>query len=158
MNGRTVVYLTPEGYQGLQEELAHLTTARRQEVAERLHNALGEGELIENAELEEARREQAFLEGRILELEEQLRKAHIITKSDNNAGEVGLGNTIKIREHGQDHEEEYLVVGSAEADPRQGKISNESPLGRALMGKRVGDKAIVRAPDGDIVFEIIAIS
>jgi transcription elongation factor GreA len=131
---------------------------RRKEVAERLHNALGEGELIENAELEEARREQAFLEGRILELEEQLRKAHIIAKSDNNAGEVGLGNTIKIREDGQDYEEEYLVVGSAEADPRQGKISNESPLGHALMGKRVGDKAIVRAPDGDIVFEIIAIN
>jgi transcription elongation factor GreA len=158
MNGRTVVYLTPEGYQALQEELAHLTTVRRKEVAERLHNALGEGELIENAELEEARREQAFLEGRILELEEQLRKAHIIAKSDNNAGEVGLGNTIKIREDGQDYEEEYLVVGSAEADPRQGKISNESPLGHALMGKRVGDKAIVRAPDGDIVFEIIAIN
>lgn len=158
MSSRAVVYLTPEGYQALQEELAHLTTVRRQEVAERLHNALGEGELIENAELEEARREQAFLEGRILDLEEQLRKARIIAKSKNNTGEVGLGNTVTIREDGQSHDEEYLVVGSAEADPRQGKISNESPLGRALMGKRVGDKATVRAPDGDIVFDIVAIS
>ncbi len=158
MSSRAVVYLTPEGYQALQEELEHLTTVRRQEVAERLHNALGEGELIENAELEEARREQAFLEGRILDLEEQLRKARIISKSQNNSGEVGLGNTVKIREDGQSYEEEYLVVGSAEADPRQGKISNESPLGRAVMGKRVGDKAVVRAPDGDIVFDIVEIS
>jgi transcription elongation factor GreA len=157
MSNRSVVYLTPEGYQALEEELSHLKTVRRLEVAERLHNALGEGELIENAELEEARREQAFVEGRILDLEENLRKASLITKPDVNSDNVGLGNTVTIREEGTSADEAYLVVGSAEADPSKGKISNESPLGRALMGKHIGEKAVVRAPDGDLVFEVIAI-
>lgn len=158
MSGRAVVYLTPEGYQALEEELEYLKTTRRQEVAERLHNALSEGELIENAELEEARREQSFVEGRILELEEYLRKAHIISKSEEKSDTVILGSTVTVREDGYGEDEQYFVVGSAEADPRKGRISNESPLGKALLGKRVGDKAIVRAPAGDIVFEIIAIS
>jgi len=105
MSSRTVVYLTPEGFQGLQEELAYLTTVRRQEVATRLHNALGEGEFIENAELEEARREQAFLEGRIIELEEQLRKAEIISKTEENDGIVHLGDTVLVREEGADTDE-----------------------------------------------------
>ncbi|MCD6286610.1 MAG: transcription elongation factor GreA [Anaerolineae bacterium] len=158
MSGRTVVYLTPEGFQALEKELAFLTTVRRQEVAARLHGALSEGELIENAELEEARREQAFLEGRIIEVEEQLRKAEIISKTEDNDGIVHLGDTVLVREEGVDTDEEYLMVGSAEADPRNGRISNESPLGRALIGKRVGEKAVVRAPDGDIVFKIISSS
>ena len=157
MSDRSVVYLTPEGYKGVEEELNHLKTVRRQEVAERLHNALSEGEFIENAELEEARREQAFVEGRILDLEEKLRKARIITKPDVNSDIVGLGNMVKVREEGATADEEYLMVGSSEADPGKGKISNESPLGRALIGKRIGDKAVVRAPDGDIVFEVLAI-
>ena len=158
MSSRTVVYLTPEGFQALEEELVFLTTVRRQEVAARLHSALSEGEFIENAELEEARREQAFLEGRIIEVEEQLRKAEIISKTEDNDGIVRLGNTVLVREDGADTDEEYLMVGSAEADPRKGRISNESPLGRALIGKHVGEKAVVRAPDGDIVFKIISSS
>jgi len=158
MSSRTIVYLTPEGFKALEEELEYLLTVRRQEVAARLHDALGEGELIENAELEEARREQAFLEGRIIELEEQLRKAEIISKPTGDNGVVSLGNTVLVREDGVEADEEYLVVGSAEADPRKGRISNESPLGRALIGKRVGDNAVVQAPAGDIVFEIISIS
>ena len=158
MSGRTVVYLTQEGFHALEQELAFLTTVRRQEVAARLHNALSEGELIENAELEEARREQAFLEGRILELEEQLRKAEIISKTEDNDGIVRLGDTVIVREDGAETDEEYLMVGSAEADPRKGRISNESPLGRALIGKHVGEKAVVCAPDGDIVFKIISSS
>jgi len=158
MSTRAVVYLTPEGFQALEKELAFLTTVRRQEVAARLHNALGEGEFIENAELEEARREQAFLEGRILDLEEQLRKAQIISKTEDNDGIVRLGDTVVVREDGADTDEEYRMVGSAEADPRKGRISNESPLGHALIGRHVGDKAVVRAPDGDIVFNIISIS
>lgn len=158
MSSRAVVYLTPEGFQALEEELEFLTTVRRQEVAARLHNALGEGELLENAELEEARREQAFLEGRIIELQEQLRKAEIISETNDSDGIVRLGSTILVREDGVDSDEEYRMVGSAEADPRKGRISNESPLGRALIGKRVGEKAIVRAPAGDIVFKIVSIS
>lgn len=158
MSNRAVVYLTPEGFQALEKELAFLTTVRRQEVAARLHNALSEGEFIENAELEEARREQAFLEGRIIELEEQLRKAQIISKTEDNDGTVRLGDTVVVREDGVDTDEEYRMVGSAEADPRKGRISNESPLGHALIGKHVGELAVVRAPDGDIVFKIISIS
>jgi transcription elongation factor GreA len=158
MSNRAVVYLTPEGYQALEEELDYLKTVRRQEVAHRLHDALGEGELIDNAELEEARREQSFLEGRILEFEEKLRKARIITKEGQDTETVGLGNVVTVREVGESIDEEYFVVGSAEADPSKGKISNESPLGSALMGKRTGEKATVKAPDGDIVFEVIAIT
>jgi len=121
-----------------------------------LHEALGEGELIENAELEDARREQSFVEGRILTLEEQLRNAIIIETSKSD-GIVGVGNHVTVQEHGVDEPEEYHVVGSAEADPARGKISNESPLGQALLGKRIGDKAVVQAPDGDIVFDILAV-
>ncbi len=150
------VYLTPEGQTALEEELNYLKTVRRQEVANRLHEALGEGELIENAELEDARREQSFVEGRILTLEEQLRNAIIIETSKSD-GIVGVGNHVTVQEHGVDEPEEYHVVGSAEADPARGKISNESPLGQALLGKRIGDKAVVQAPDGDIVFDILAV-
>ena len=152
------VYLTPEGHEALEQELAHLKTVRRQEVADRLHIALGEGELIDNAELEDARREQAFVEGRILNLEEQLRKAVIIEKTASNNGVVGVGSHVTIQEVGTDSPEEYFVVGSAEADPAKGKISNESPLGTALLGKRKGEKAVVQAPAGDIVFEVLTIS
>lgn len=152
------VYLTPEGHKTLEQELEHLKTVRRQNVADRLHAALEEGELIENAELEDARREQAFVEGRILTLEEQLRKAVIIEATVSNNGFVGIGNHVTVQEAGTDSPEEYFVVGSAEADPANGKISNESPLGAALLGKRKGDKAVVQAPAGDIVFEVLAIS
>ena len=158
MSSRDIVYLTQEGFETLSEELEHLKSVRRLEVAERLHNALGEGELIENAELEIARSEQAFVEGRILDLEEKLRKAQIISKNGSNPDVVSVGSTVRIREHGESNEEEYFVVGSSEADPSNGRISNESPLGRALIGKRVGNNAVVRAPDGDLVFEIISIS
>lgn len=151
------VYLTPEGREALDQELNYLKTVRRQEVANRLHEALGEGELIENAELEDARREQSFVEGRILALEEQLRKAVIIEGGESN-GVVGVGSHVTVQEHDVDAPEEYHVVGSAEADPARGKISNESPLGKALLGKHIGDKAVVQAPDGDIVFDILAVN
>lgn len=152
------VYLTPAGYKALEQELEHLKTVRRQEVADRLHAALEEGELIENAELEDARREQSFVEGRILALEEQLRKAIIIEATKANNGVVGVGSHVTIQEVGSNRPEHYFVVGSAEADPANGKISNESPLGKAVLGKRVGDKAIVQAPDGDIVFEVLTVN
>lgn len=151
------VYLTLEGREALEQELSYLKTVRRQEVANRLHEALGEGELIENAELEDARREQSFVEGRILTLEEQLRRA-IIIESSHSDGIVGVGSHVTVQERGVDTPEEYHVVGSAEADPARGRISNESPLGRALLSKRIGDKAVVQAPDGDIVFDILAVN
>ncbi len=151
------VYLTPEGYARLQAEYDYLVKARRQEVARRLHAALEEGELIENGELEEARREQAFVEGKIAELEEQLRHAVIIDAPQGEQGTIALGSRVTVQEEGADAVEVYHIVGFAEADPRVGKISNESPLGKALLGKRAGDEAIVHAPAGDIVFHILKV-
>lgn len=151
------VYLTKQGYEELEKELQYLKTVRRQETARRLHDALEEGELIENAELEEARREQSFLEGRIYNLEQQLRYATLINEEERQNDVVTLGSSIVVQEDGSPEPENYKLVGSAEASPMQGKISNESPLGKVLLGKRVGEQAIVQAPDGDIVFTILEI-
>ena len=148
-------FLTPEGHQRLEQELTHLRTVRRQEVARRLHQALEEGDILENAELEDARNEQAFVEGRILQLESMLRNAVIIEKAGPRET-VGLGSHVTVVEEGGPPET-YHIVGSAEADPAQGLISNESPLGRALMGQKVGEKAVVNAPAGVLVFEIVGI-
>jgi transcription elongation factor GreA len=155
MNERPV-YITKEGHEELEKELEYLKTDRRKQIAERLHAALEEGDLIENAELEDARREQSFLEGRIQTIERHLRNA-IIIEGGSQEGIVTVGNRITISEEGTEGIEVYHLVGSAEADPKKGKISNESPLGQALMGKRVGEKAVVKAPDGNIVFEVITV-
>jgi transcription elongation factor GreA len=148
-------FLTPEGYQKLEQELHHLRTVRRQQVARRLHQALEEGDILENAELEDARNEQAFVEGRILQVETMLRNAAIIEKTGPRET-VGLGSRVTVVEGGGPPET-YHIVGSAEADPASGLISNESPLGRALMGQKVGGKAIVNAPAGVLVFEVVGI-
>lgn len=152
-----VHYLTPEGLREYEERLNYLRNVRRQEVAERLRLALEEGgELVENAEYEDAKNEQAFIEGEIMRLEMILSNAQII--EDNGPKDVvGLGDTVTIQEVGADSVEVYTLVGAAEANPRAGKISYKSPLGRALMDKRVGDKVVVEAPDGPISFEIKAI-
>jgi len=140
-------YLTKEGYQKLQDELENLRTAKRQEVADRLHEAMEGGELIENAEYEAAKNEQAFVEGRIQELEMLLAAAHVIDGHPTDPSTVQVGDTVTIQpEEGQP--EEYTIVGAAEADPRAGKISNESPLGRALLNHRPGDVISVDAPGG----------
>lgn len=148
-------FLTPEGYQRLEQELNYLRTVRRQEVARRLHEALEEGDILENAELEDARNEQAFVEGRIMTLENLLRSAIII--EDKGPHEiVGIGSHVTVIE-GNGPPETYCIVGPAEADPARGMISYESPLGRALMGRRVGDTTSVQAPDGVLEFQIIEI-
>jgi transcription elongation factor GreA len=149
-----VHYLTPQGLQEHEERLSYLRNVKRQEVAERLRLALEEGgELVENAEYEDAKNEQAFLEGEILRLETILSNAQII---DHNGPKdtVGLGDKVTVQEVGTSHKEVYYVVGAAEANPREGKISHKSPLGRALINHHVGDRVTVNAPDGDIVFEI----
>jgi transcription elongation factor GreA len=148
-------FLTPQGYQEREQELHHLRTVRRQEVARRLHQALEEGDILENAELEDARNEQAFVEGRILQLETMLRNVVMIEEAGPRET-VGLGSRVTVVE-GDGPPETYHIVGSAEADPARGLISNESPLGRALMGQKVGGKAIVNAPAGVLVFEIVGI-
>jgi transcription elongation factor GreA len=149
-------YLTKEGFQKLQDELEYLRTAKRQEVAERLHEAMEGGELIENAEYEAAKNEQAFVEGRIQEVEIILAAAHIIDEATahNDPSLVQVGDTVVIQEDDA-KPEEYVIVGAAEADPRAGKISNESPLGKALLNHRPGDIVTVDAPGGIFKVKVI---
>ena len=150
-------FLTREGLKKLEEELEFLRTTRRAQVADRLHQALaGEnGELTENAEYEDAKNEQAFVEGRIGTLETMLSNV-VIIKDEGPKGVVGLGSKITIRENGG-KPEIYQLVGAAEADPKAGRISNESPLGKALLGRRAGDEVKVNAPAGTLSFRVVAI-
>ena len=150
------MYLTKDGFQKLQDELEYLRTAKRQEVAERLHEAMEGGELIENAEYEAAKNEQAFVEGRIQELEAILAAAHLIDESAAHQDPtlVQVGDTVVIQDE-EGSTEEYTIVGAAEADPRAGKISNESPLGKALLNHHPGDEVTVEAPGG--AFKVIVL-
>jgi len=150
------VFLTKEGLTKLQEELQFLTTVRRREVAERIHQAKEQGDITDNAEYEDAKNEQAFLEGRIMLLEQQLRNAVLIENSSGNSEVVRLGSTVTIQDrHGVN--ETYCIVGSTEARPKEGKISNESPMGRALLGRRVGEEVAVHAPSGTLFFTVLTI-
>jgi transcription elongation factor GreA len=150
-------YLTPEGAKNLERRLMQLIEIRRPQVAERLRLALEEGgDLMENTEYEEAKNEQAFIEGEISRLEYILRTAHILDE-DEQHDSVVPGARVTLVEKGTDEEEIYHLVGSAEANPSQGKISIESPLGRALLGAKVGDRIKVQAPDGEITFKVEAI-
>jgi transcription elongation factor GreA len=149
-------FVTRDGLKKLGEELEHLRTTRRAEVAERLHNAQDDGELIENAEYEDAKNEQAFVEGRILQLEIMLSNAAIIEENGPD-GVVTLGSTVTVKEADSRRSEEYKLVGAVEANPREGRISNESPLGRALLGRKVGDEVKVQAPAGAIKYKITKI-
>ncbi len=148
-------YLTPEGFQKLQEELDYLRKEKRQAVAERLHEAMEGGELIEDAEYEAAKNEQAFVEGRIQELETLLANARVIDPNGNHEV-IQVGARITIQEEGGEPED-YIIVGPAEADPRNGKISNESPIGKALMDHRQGDQVSVNAPGGSFVVTVLKV-
>lgn len=148
-------FLTPEGFKKLKEEVEYLRTVRRQEVAQRLRAALEEQDIQENAEYEDAKNEQAFVEGRILTLEAILKSA-VIIEEGGPADRVGIGSRVTVAEE-KGEPETYHIVGYAEADPRRGRISNQSPLGKALLGHRVGDEVIVNAPEGILCFHIIAI-
>jgi transcription elongation factor GreA len=148
-----VTYLTKEGFQKLQDELDYLRTAKRQEVAERLHEAMEGGELIENAEYEAAKNEQAFVEGRIQELDILLATAHLI-EGQHDPSSVDVGDTVLVQIE-EDEPEEYIIVGAAEADPRAGKISNESPLGKALLHRRPNDVVVVEAPGGSFKVKLL---
>jgi transcription elongation factor GreA len=150
-------FLTKEGFQKLQDELDYLRTAKRQEVADRLHEAMEGGELIENAEYEAAKNEQAFVEGRIQELEILLATARVIEDDKRRKIDaVQVGSTVTIQEDGLE-EETYTIVGAAEANPREGKISNESPMGRAILSHRLGDEVQVETPDGSYTVRIVKI-
>lgn len=147
-------YLTPEGEARLKAELADLTGPRREELAQRLRSAIQMGDLSENADYHKAKEDQAFLEGRIQELEATLRSAVIIEKKL--SGVVEVGSHVTIQEEGFDPET-FHMVGAKEADPRNGRISNESPIGSALMGHKVGETVEANTPGGKMKFKIMKI-
>lgn len=150
-------FLTKEGFQKLQDELDYLRTAKRQEVANRLHEAMEGGELIENAEYEAAKNEQAFVEGRIQELDLLLATAKIIEDNDKKKGDtVQLGSKATIKE-GNFEAETFTIVGAAEANPREGKISHESPIGKAILNRKVGETVKVETPGGTYNVKILKV-
>ncbi len=153
----TKSYLTQAGYEKLQDELEHLCTVRRQEVADRLREAMADGDAgIDNdVEVDAAKNEQAFVEGRIQEVELIISNAHIIDEN-RVLDTVEVGAKVVIQENGTDPEN-YTIVGAAEANPGNGYISNESPLGRALMGHQAGDEVTVKAPNGEFTITILKV-
>ena len=157
MEQKNEILLTQEGYDKLEEEVEFLKTVRRKEVAERIKIAISFGDLSENAEYDEAKNEQAQVEERIMKLENMIRKAVIIDESQIDVNVVTIGSIVKVNDVEFDEEVEYTIVGSAEADPYDGKISNESPVGKALLGRTVGDEVDVQVPDGTAKFKILEI-
>lgn len=150
------VFLTPAGLAKLQAELAHLRDLRRQEVVERIHQATQASGAVDEAAYEDAKNEQAFVEGRIRTLESLIRNAQIISAAGGLDEVVRIGSTVQVQEE-TGEEEEYTIVGSAEAQPRDGRISNESPVGRALLGRRVGEEVQVLVPAGLVRFRILSV-
>ncbi len=151
------VFFTPEGLKKIEEEIEFMKTVRRKEVAERIKVALGYGDLSENSEYDEAKNEQAQVEERIAKLENMVRNAHVVEEDELDKDVVNIGSTVKVRILPDDEEETFGIVGSAEADPLRGKISNESPVGSALLGCKVGDVAEVEVPDGIVRYEVLEI-
>jgi transcription elongation factor GreA len=149
--------LTPEGIAKLEQELNYLKTVRRREVAQRIKQAIAFGDLSENSEYDEAKNEQAFIEGRIVTLENMLKNAKVIDEDDISTEEVTIGCTVKLLDMEFDEIVEYTIVGSAEADPSSNKISNESPVGRALIGQKIGSEVEVSVPAGVIKFKVLEI-
>lgn len=141
------IFLTPEGRTKLEAELENLRTVRRAQVAEAIHSAKEEGDIMENSAYDEAKNEQAFVEGRIMTIEQMLKNA-VMIDANRAFDSVGIGAYVTVVERGGDDDEVYQIVGSAEADPTKGRISNESPVGKSLLGKRVGDEVKVPIPDG----------
>lgn len=149
--------MTYEGVKKLEEELEHLKTVKRKEITEKIKVALGYGDLSENSEYDEAKNEQAFTEGRIIQLENMLKNAEVVDENDISTDVVSIGSKVKVKDYEFDEEVDYTIVGSAEADPMEFKISNESPVGRGLMGKKVGDVVEVTVPGGVNKFEVLEI-
>ena len=154
--------VTKEGLKKLKEELDHLKTVRRTELAQRLKEAISYGDLSENSEYEEAKNEQAFVEGRVLELEQKIKNAKIISEKrlDTKRGkDIDIGTTLTVRNRSENEDPEtYIIVGSTEADPLEHKISNESPIGRALLGRKKGDIVEVPTPAGKFKYEVLKVA
>lgn len=150
--------VTKEGLKKLKEELEHLKNVRRKEVAQRLKEAISYGDLSENSEYEEAKNEQAFVEGRVIELERKIKNAKIITEKEGKVKDVNIGSSVTVRNTDDDEEETYTIVGATEADPFDFKISNESPIGKALLTHVKGDTVKVQTPSGLVEYEILKVA
>jgi transcription elongation factor GreA len=148
-------YLSKDGLEKLRAELEEMTNVRRPEIADRIHDAKEHGDLTENAEYEDAKNEQAFVEGRIQTLEALIKNAVLIDEN-HSTDHVQIGSTVSVES--EDGKETFQIVGSAEAKPGEGRISNESPVGRALLGGKKGDKVVVKVPAGDFTYKITSIS
>ena len=157
MNAEKEILLTANGQTKIEEELEHLRTVRRREVADRIRDSKQFGEFSENSEYEDAKTEQAFVEGRIMELKIILMNAHVIEDDEVQTDTVGVGSKVKVRDMETKDEWEYTIVGSVEADPGENRISNESPVGDALINKKVGDVVEVEVPAGIARYKIIKI-
>jgi transcription elongation factor GreA len=156
---RTVkeIILTPEGHEKLKEEIEHLSTIKRREVAERIKQAREFGDIAENSEYDDAKNEQAMLEHRIATLEDRLKSSRIVNKKEIPTGIVAVGTKVKLRDVDAKETIEYHIVGSAEANPAEHKLSNESPVGKAIIGKKKGETVEVSAPRGALKFKIMDI-
>ncbi|MGO5064509.1 transcription elongation factor GreA [Clostridium sporogenes] len=150
--------MTYEGVKKLEEELEYLKTVKRKEITEKIKVALSFGDLSENSEYDEAKNEQAFVEGRIIQLENMLKNASIIDENEVPKDIVSVGSIVKVKDYEFDEEVDYIIVGSAEADPMNNKISNESPVGCGLIGKKVGDIIEITVPDGVSKYEILKVN
>ena len=148
-------YISKDGLEKLRHELEELVSARRPEIAQRIHDAKEHGDLTENAEYEDAKNEQAFVEGRIQLVEALIKNATIIDEH-HSTEHVQIGSTVKVSS--DDGEESFTIVGSTEARPTEGRISNESPVGRALLGKKKGEKVLVKVPAGDFTYKVVSIT
>ncbi|MDO5039940.1 transcription elongation factor GreA [Clostridium sp.] len=158
MSEKKKFVMTYEGVKKLENELEYLKTVKRKEITEKIKVALGYGDLSENSEYDEAKNEQAFTEGRILQLENMLKNAEVVDESEIPSDVVSVGAKVKVKDYEFDEEVEYTIVGSAEADPMEFKISNESPVGAGLIGKKVGDIVEITVPDGVNKYEVLEIS
>ncbi len=155
VNSNKPTYLSKDGLEKLRAELDEMTSVKRPEVAQRIHDAKEHGDLSENAEYEDAKNEQAFVEGRIQTLEALIKNATIIDEN-HSTDHVQIGSTVAVES--PDGKETFTIVGSTEARPNEGRISNESPVGRALLGKKKGEKVLVRVPAGDFTYKIVSIT
>jgi len=152
------IVLTQEGVRKLEQQLMELKTVKRQEVAERIKAAIAFGDLTENAEYDEAKNEQAFMEGQILNIETTLRKARVVKDTELSKDSISIGSSVRVMDASFDEELDYVIVGATEAEPMAGRILNESPVGRALLGHHVGDEVEVQVPAGTLMLRILAIS
>ncbi len=151
------IILTPEGHEKLKEEIEHLSTIKRREVAERIKQAREFGDIAENSEYDDAKNEQAMLEHRIATLEDRLKSSRIVNRKEIPTGVVAVGTKVKLRDVDAKETIEYHIVGSAEANPAEHKLSNESPVGKAIIGKKKGETVEVSAPRGSLKFKIMDI-